>query len=70
MFMSLLNCIFPHGRGMALCRRPEEEKEGHAANLELAGREKRQHLASHEGRMGGVGGGLLLIYGNQNKQKR
>lgn len=40
----------PHGRGMALCRRPEEEKEGQAANLELAGREKQQHLASHEGR--------------------
>lgn len=39
-FMSPLNCIFfPHGRGMALCRRPEEEKEGQAANLELAGRE-------------------------------
>lgn len=33
----LLIAFFPHGRGMALCRRPEEEKEGQAANLELAG---------------------------------
>lgn len=35
----LLIAFFPHGRGMALCRRPKEEKEGQAANLELAGRE-------------------------------
>lgn len=36
---------------MALCRRPEEEKEGQAANLELAGWEQRQHLVSLEERM-------------------
>lgn len=35
----LLIAFFPHGRAMALCRRPKEEKEGQAANLELAGRE-------------------------------
>lgn len=39
--------------GMALCRRPKEEKEGQAANLELAGCEQRQHLASLEKRMEG-----------------
>lgn len=39
--------------GMALCRRPEEEKEGQAANLELASREQRQHLVSLEERMEG-----------------
>lgn len=53
----LLIAFSPHGRGMALCRRPEEEKEGQAANLELAGREKRQHLASLERRRGCVCGG-------------
>jgi len=58
----LLIAFPPHSRSMVLCRRPKEEKEGQAANLELAGREKWQHLASLEKRMGG--------YGNQDKQKR
>lgn len=35
----LLIAFFPDGRAMVLCIRPKEEKEGHAANLELAGRE-------------------------------
>lgn len=38
---------------IALCRRLEEEKEGQAANLELAGWEQRQHLVSLEERMEG-----------------
>lgn len=33
----LLIAFSPHGIGKALYKRPEEEKEGQAANLELAG---------------------------------
>lgn len=42
----LLIAFSLHSRGTALWRRPEEEKEGQAANLERAGREERQHLVS------------------------
>lgn len=39
-FMSLLNCIFPPMVELWLCAdAPRKEKEGQAANLELAGRE-------------------------------
>lgn len=48
----LLIAFSPNGIGKALYKRPEEEKEGQAANLELAGWEKRQHLASLEMRRG------------------
>lgn len=52
-FMSPLNCISTVVEAMALCRCPKEEKEGQAANLELAGREQRQHLVSLERRTEG-----------------
>lgn len=49
----LLIAFPPVVKAMALCRRPKEEEEGQAANLELAGREQRQHLVSLEKRTEG-----------------